>query len=158
MCSLHSQGVLHWEIQLFSSWGQSCQQVQYLCLILSNITHNSLNFLCGHHWFLFQCSTGTFKGCLWTTVAQAPYFDGLSQVNTGLFFSSIVYIISAPASPVLGFLVDKTGKNVAWVMAAVVTTLAAHIMLAFTFWDPWIAMVLFGKLHFFTLGWLWILN
>ncbi|XP_008307403.1 lysosomal dipeptide transporter MFSD1 isoform X2 [Cynoglossus semilaevis] len=58
--------------------------------------------------------------------------------------NSIVYIISAPASPVLGFLVDKTGKNVAWVMAAVVTTLAAHIMLAFTFWDPWIAMSLLG--------------
>lgn len=53
-----------------------------------------------------------------------------------------MYIISAPASPVLGFLVDKTGKNVIWVLIAVVTTLAAHMMLAFTFWNPWIAMVM----------------
>lgn len=56
-------------------------------------------------------------------------------------FASIVYIISAPASPLLGFMVDKTGRNVIWVVIAVVATLAAHMMLAFTFWNPWIAMV-----------------
>ncbi|XP_068613400.1 lysosomal dipeptide transporter MFSD1-like [Brachionichthys hirsutus] len=58
--------------------------------------------------------------------------------------NSIVYIISAPASPILGFMVDKTGRNVTWVMAAVVITLASHMMLAFTFWSPWIAMSLLG--------------
>lgn len=44
-------------------------------------------------------------------------------------------------SPVFGLLVDKLGKNIIWVLCAVVATLAAHIMLAFTFWNPWIAMV-----------------
>ncbi|KAM3874916.1 lysosomal dipeptide transporter MFSD1 isoform 2-T2 [Diretmus argenteus] len=58
--------------------------------------------------------------------------------------NSVVYIISAPASPILGFMVDKIGKNVIWVMCAVVTTLTAHMMLAFTFWNPWIAMSLLG--------------
>ncbi|KAF3847631.1 hypothetical protein F7725_020659 [Dissostichus mawsoni] len=58
--------------------------------------------------------------------------------------NSIVYIISAPASPVLGFMVDRIGKNVIWVMVAVIATLAAHMMLAFTFWNPWIAMSLLG--------------
>uniref|UniRef100_A0A4W3JN39 Lysosomal dipeptide transporter MFSD1 n=1 Tax=Callorhinchus milii TaxID=7868 RepID=A0A4W3JN39_CALMI len=58
--------------------------------------------------------------------------------------NSIVYIISAPASPVLGFLVDKVGKNIFWVMCAVIITLIAHMMLAFTFWNPWIAMSLLG--------------
>lgn len=58
--------------------------------------------------------------------------------------NSIVYIISAPASPVLGFMVDKIGRNVIWVLCAVVTTLAAHMMMAFTFWNPWIAMSLLG--------------
>ncbi len=55
--------------------------------------------------------------------------------------SSIVYIISAPASPLLGFLVDRMGRNILWVMLAVITTLLSHMMLAFTFWNPWIAMV-----------------
>uniref|UniRef100_A0A671LIM3 Lysosomal dipeptide transporter MFSD1 n=1 Tax=Sinocyclocheilus anshuiensis TaxID=1608454 RepID=A0A671LIM3_9TELE len=55
-----------------------------------------------------------------------------------------VYIISAPASPLLGFMVDRTGRNVLWVMLAVATTLLSHMMLAFTFWNPWIAMCLLG--------------
>nr|XP_033814669.1 major facilitator superfamily domain-containing protein 1 [Geotrypetes seraphini] len=58
--------------------------------------------------------------------------------------NSIVYIISAPLSPVFGFLVDKIGKNVIWVLSAVATTLAAHLILAFTFWTPWLAMSLMG--------------
>ncbi|XP_041920440.1 major facilitator superfamily domain-containing protein 1 [Alosa sapidissima] len=58
--------------------------------------------------------------------------------------NSIVYIISAPASPVLGFMVDRTGKNVLWVACAILATLTAHMMLAFTFWNPWIAMSLMG--------------
>lgn len=61
-----------------------------------------------------------------------------------LFYSlgSIVYVISAPMSPIFGFLVDKTGKNIIWVLCAVVTTLASHVLLAFTLWNPWIAMVM----------------
>lgn len=47
-------------------------------------------------------------------------------------------------SPIFGLLVDKTGKNIIWVLCAVVTTLASHIMLAFTLWNPWIAMCLLG--------------
>uniref|UniRef100_A0A8B9L946 Lysosomal dipeptide transporter MFSD1 n=1 Tax=Astyanax mexicanus TaxID=7994 RepID=A0A8B9L946_ASTMX len=58
--------------------------------------------------------------------------------------NSIVYIMSAPASPLLGLMVDKTGKNIIWVLVAVVTTLISHMMLAFTFWNPWIAMVILG--------------
>ncbi|KAJ7995145.1 hypothetical protein DPEC_G00241530 [Dallia pectoralis] len=58
--------------------------------------------------------------------------------------NSIVYIISAPASPVLGFMVDRIGRNVIWVLCAVFATLTAHMMLAFTFWNPWIAMSLLG--------------
>ncbi|XP_019482176.1 PREDICTED: major facilitator superfamily domain-containing protein 1 [Hipposideros armiger] len=58
--------------------------------------------------------------------------------------NSVVYVISAPMSPIFGFLVDKTGKNIIWVLCAVVTTLASHMLLAFTLWNPWIAMSLLG--------------
>uniref|UniRef100_A0AAQ4QWZ8 Lysosomal dipeptide transporter MFSD1 n=1 Tax=Gasterosteus aculeatus aculeatus TaxID=481459 RepID=A0AAQ4QWZ8_GASAC len=99
-----------------------------------------------HLWLIFII-------CVCYYVAIFP-FIGLGQV----FFiekfnftpaearavNSIVYIISAPASPLLGFMVDKTGRNVIWVMISVITTLAAHLMLAFTFWNPWIAMSLLG--------------
>ncbi|KAI6055001.1 major facilitator superfamily domain-containing protein 1 isoform X2 [Marmota monax] len=58
--------------------------------------------------------------------------------------NSVVYIISAPMSPIFGLLVDKTGKNIIWVLCAVATTLISHMMLAFTMWTPWIAMCLLG--------------
>uniref|UniRef100_A0A8C8HZT5 Lysosomal dipeptide transporter MFSD1 n=1 Tax=Oncorhynchus tshawytscha TaxID=74940 RepID=A0A8C8HZT5_ONCTS len=102
-------------------------------------------------WLIFIICVGYY-------VAIFP-FIGLGQVffiekfnfspQEARAINSIVYIISAPASPVLGFMVDRTGKNVIWVLCAVVTTLIAHMMLAFTFWNPWIAMVM-TILHFIT--------
>uniref|UniRef100_A0A4W5JPX1 Lysosomal dipeptide transporter MFSD1 n=1 Tax=Hucho hucho TaxID=62062 RepID=A0A4W5JPX1_9TELE len=97
-------------------------------------------------WLIFIICVGYY-------VAIFP-FIGLGQVffiekfnfspQEARAINSIVYIISAPASPLLGFMVDRIGKNVIWVMCAVVTTLIAHMMLAFTFWNPWIAMSLLG--------------
>ncbi|XP_072524601.1 lysosomal dipeptide transporter MFSD1 isoform X1 [Salminus brasiliensis] len=97
-------------------------------------------------WLIFIICVGYY-------VAIFP-FIGLGQVffiekfnftpTQARAVNSIVYIISAPASPLLGLMVDKTGKNIIWVLFAVVTTLIAHMMLAFTFWNPWIAMVILG--------------
>ncbi|XP_044523636.1 major facilitator superfamily domain-containing protein 1 [Gracilinanus agilis] len=94
-----------------------------------------------------------FLICVWYYVAIFP-FIGLGKLffiekyklspQTASAINSIVYVISAPLSPAFGFLVDKTGRNVLWVLFAVVATLASHSMLAFTFWNPWIAMCLLG--------------
>ncbi|XP_034173235.1 lysosomal dipeptide transporter MFSD1 isoform X2 [Osmia lignaria lignaria] len=46
--------------------------------------------------------------------------------------NSLVYSISAIASPILGYLVDKTGKNVSWVFISILATIVAHGLLAFT--------------------------
>lgn len=63
--------------------------------------------------------------------------------NTANSVSGVVYIISAFASPLLGNLVDRTGRNVMWVFMAVVVTLGCHAVLTFTFWNPFIPMVRF---------------
>ena len=55
--------------------------------------------------------------------------------------SSIVYIISAFASPILGIIVDKTGRNIMWVGIACVITIVSHGIMAFTFLNPYIPMV-----------------
>lgn len=55
--------------------------------------------------------------------------------------SSVVYVLSAVASPIFGYLVDRTGRNVLWVFVAVVVTLGCHVALTFTFWNPFIPMV-----------------
>lgn len=55
--------------------------------------------------------------------------------------NSIVYIISAVASPLFGFVIDKTGRNVFWMLISVLSTIAAHSFLAFTYVNPYACMV-----------------
>ncbi len=57
---------------------------------------------------------------------------------------SIIYVISAFISPVLGILVDYTGRNLFWVLVAILITQVAHAMLAFTFINPLVAMCIMG--------------
>ncbi|KAG8195769.1 hypothetical protein JTE90_004776 [Oedothorax gibbosus] len=64
--------------------------------------------------------------------------------DTANSVDSIVYLISAGASPLLGLLVDKTGRNLMWLLTAVFLTIICHTMLAFTFINPWIPMVGMG--------------
>jgi nitrate/nitrite transporter NarK len=61
--------------------------------------------------------------------------DNANTVN------SMVYIISAVASPLLGLLVDKVGKNVFWVFISILASIGCHALLAFTFVNPYVAMV-----------------
>lgn len=60
------------------------------------------------------------------------------------YVDSIVYIISAVASPIFGLMVDKTGRNLLWVFCAVIATLLSHLSLGFTFINPWVPMVIMG--------------
>lgn len=57
------------------------------------------------------------------------------------FINSLVYIISAIASPLFGFVIDKTGRNVSWMLISVLCTIASHSFLAFTYVNPYICMV-----------------
>ena len=55
--------------------------------------------------------------------------------------NSIVYILSAVASPIAGFFIDKTGKAIFWIISGIVFTLVAHAMFAFTFIPAYYGMV-----------------
>lgn len=55
--------------------------------------------------------------------------------------NSIVYLMSAFGSPLLGLIVDKTGKNLMWVSLSVACTIASHCILNFTTYNPYIGMV-----------------
>ncbi|XP_076036499.1 minerva isoform X2 [Oratosquilla oratoria] len=69
--------------------------------------------------------------------------------------SSIVYVISAFASPVLGILVDRTGRNILWVFMAVLCTIGCHALLTFTFLNPYISMSLMGLSYSLLASALW---
>jgi len=55
--------------------------------------------------------------------------------------NSLVYLVSAIVSPVFGIVVDKVGRNILWVFLAILVTLGAHALLAFTFLTPFVSMV-----------------
>ncbi|VDP93654.1 unnamed protein product [Echinostoma caproni] len=46
--------------------------------------------------------------------------------------NSLVYIVSAVASPLFGAAIDFTGRNVNWVLGSVLLTLVCHMCFAFT--------------------------
>ncbi|XP_076244875.1 lysosomal dipeptide transporter MFSD1 isoform X2 [Calliopsis andreniformis] len=75
-----------------------------------------------------------------------------SNANT---VNSLVYSISAFASPLLGYLVDKTGKNVSWVFISIVATIMAHGLLAFTYVNPYVCMILMGLAYSMLASSLW---
>lgn len=57
------------------------------------------------------------------------------------FVISIVYLISVFASPLLGLVVDKSGRNILWVMISIAVTAGAHVILAFTMLNPYVGVV-----------------
>ncbi|KAG1715046.1 Major facilitator superfamily domain-containing protein 1 [Nymphon striatum] len=58
--------------------------------------------------------------------------------------SSLPYIVSAVVAPIIGIIIDKTGRNLVWVLTSVVITLSAHGLIAFTFLSPFIGMAILG--------------
>ncbi|XP_067944720.1 lysosomal dipeptide transporter MFSD1-like [Watersipora subatra] len=69
--------------------------------------------------------------------------------------NSLVYILSAVCSPLLGFLIDKSGKNIFWLMTGILITLGCHGLLAFTFASPYIAMIFMGVAYSVLAASLW---
>ncbi|PSN30823.1 Major facilitator superfamily domain-containing protein 1 [Blattella germanica] len=79
---------------------------------------------------------------------------GFSPENANTL-NSIVYIISAVASPLLGLVVDKVGKNVFWVFLSVLVSIGCHGLLAFTFINPYVAMIILGVAYSMLASALW---
>lgn len=69
--------------------------------------------------------------------------------------NSMVYLLSAALSPFFGILIDKTGRNVMWVIISNVTTIASHFMLAFTFYNPYIGVMILGVSYSLLASGLW---
>ncbi|XP_041985206.1 major facilitator superfamily domain-containing protein 1-like [Aricia agestis] len=69
--------------------------------------------------------------------------------------NSMVYFISAGLSPFFGILIDKTGRNVMWVTLSIITTVASHSLLAFTFINPYLGVVCLGISYSLLASGLW---
>lgn len=60
------------------------------------------------------------------------------QANT---INSLIYLISGVASPLVGLFIDKVGKNILWIVLAILATLGTHTLWAFTDVNAYVGMV-----------------
>ena len=67
----------------------------------------------------------------------------------------LIYLISAPVSPLLGLLLDKAGKNITWVFLAVAISAGCHCLLAFTSVSPYLGMIVLGVAYSLLASALW---
>ncbi|CAF1189399.1 unnamed protein product [Didymodactylos carnosus] len=69
--------------------------------------------------------------------------------------NSLVYFMSAILSPILGYLVDRTGRNIFWLIGSIAATIVSHIMLAFLFIHPVVPLVIMGIAYSILAASLW---
>jgi len=62
---------------------------------------------------------------------------------------------SAVLSPLLGFIVDRTGRNLFWLMGSITTTIISHALLAFLYVHPVVANILMGISYSIVAASLW---
>lgn len=80
-------------------------------------------------------------------------FDYIPQdANT---VNSMVYLLSAALSPFFGILIDKTGRNVSWVILSIITTIGSHFLMAFTFVNPYVGVISLGISYSLLASGLW---
>lgn len=70
-------------------------------------------------------------------------------------FTGFIYLLSAPLAPLLGILIDKTGRNLTYVFVAITLTILGHFMLALTDWNPYVAVVVVGFAYSLLASSLW---
>ncbi|GBP60911.1 Major facilitator superfamily domain-containing protein 1 [Eumeta japonica] len=113
-----------------------------------------------------------FKSVFWlvTVICVAYYLAIFPFIALGkLFFerkfdyvpqdantvNSMVYLLSAILSPFCGILIDKTGRNITWVIVSIIATIGAHLILAFTFFNPYIGVISLGFSYSLLAAGLW---
>ena len=67
----------------------------------------------------------------------------------------LIYLVSAPASPMLGLVIDKTGRNISWVFLSVLISIGCYALLNFTLLNPYIAVVILGVAYSLLASALW---
>ncbi|KAF8565663.1 hypothetical protein P879_05584, partial [Paragonimus westermani] len=79
------------------------------------------------------------------------------SVTDAAVVNSLIYILSAVASPVFGAAIDLTGRNLHWVLTSVLLTLFCHLCFAFagSALPPVFIMVLMGLAYSILASSLW---
>jgi len=80
-------------------------------------------------------------------------FDG----QTANFIVGLVYLISALASPLLGWMLDRTHRNLRWMSGSVLVSAMSHCLMAWTPVSPYIPILTMGLSYSVLASALWSL-
>ncbi|CAF0916369.1 unnamed protein product [Rotaria sordida] len=69
--------------------------------------------------------------------------------------NSLIYFMSAILSPILGYVIDRTGRDVYWLISSITGTIIAHALIAFLFLHPIVPLVLMGIAYSILAASLW---
>ncbi|KAH3803858.1 hypothetical protein DPMN_132128 [Dreissena polymorpha] len=56
----------------------------------------------------------------------------------------MVYMVGAVSMPLFGVAIDRVGRNLYFLMTGLVLGLTSHIMMTFTFVEPYVCTVILG--------------
>jgi len=110
-------------------------------------------------WVLCLCTLAYYGSILpFVSLAQGFFKDKFHlEEGEANMIIGLVYLVGAIASPLFGFLIDRTGRNVNWVLAAVTGSVLAHVILSFTSLSPYLPIILLGLAYSILASALWSL-
>lgn len=114
----------------------------------------------------------TFKASFWmvSMTCIASFMAMVPFINLGKMFfmqkydfsaqnaniiNSLVYTMKMVASPLFGCVIDKTGRNISWMVICVLVMITAHLFLAFTYVNPYVCMISMGLAYSMSGSSLW---
>ncbi|XP_052215175.1 major facilitator superfamily domain-containing protein 1-like isoform X1 [Dreissena polymorpha] len=108
---------------------------------ISDVKHFSASF------WLISVTTAIYYLQLMPFVAQGQVFfetkygrnaDQADNIN------SMVYLLATITMPIFGLAIDKVGKNMSWMLSGIILSLGSHVLLAFTYTEPYICVIMLG--------------
>ncbi|CAF0964999.1 unnamed protein product [Rotaria sordida] len=81
--------------------------------------------------------------------------DNLNDKAWSNACNSLIYFMSAILSPILGYVIDRTGRDVYWLISSITGTIIAHALIAFLFLHPIVPLVLMGIAYSILAASLW---
>ncbi|XP_048520877.1 major facilitator superfamily domain-containing protein 1 isoform X1 [Dendroctonus ponderosae] len=111
----------------------------------------------GTFW-LVTCICVTYYNAIFPFISLAQQFfiqRFRMNVKDADHISSLIYLISGIISPFTGFLIDKIGLNILWILISTVGTIIAHLLLGFTACDPYIGVIILGVAYSVLASGLW---
>ena len=113
-----------------------------------NASLNLRHILTAPRQFFLLCAAGVLVYCVetpFTAVARTYYQVKFDQdETTAASYVALHQMTGAIASPLVGLLVDVTGRLAQWLLAAATAFLGIHVLLLATYTPPYVVMPLMG--------------